>query len=108
MRWRIRAEDRPADHHNEQRGYRCDDRATAIERLAQEQAVEREEQSVVGAPQHEVPARAVPEPGQQETDPEIEIGARIALAVAPERFVEIVADPCRQRDVPAPPELRDR
>ncbi len=33
---------------------------------------------------------------------------RLAMAVAAEWFVEIVADPGRQRDVPSPPELGER
>src|SRR5579859_6077863 len=50
----------------------------------------------------------MPEPGQQEADPEIEVGAQIAVAVSAEWLVKIVADPGRQRNMPAPPEFRDR
>src|SRR5260370_19225957 len=46
--------------------------------------------------------------GGQETDPEIEVDARLAAAVTAERHVQIVADPCGERNMPAPPELRHR
>ena len=43
-----------------------------------------------------------------EKDPEIDIGAHSAAAVAAERNIEIVADPRGERDMPAAPELGKR
>src|SRR5439155_540889 len=53
-------------------------------------------------------SRAVPEAAEEEDEPEVEIGAGGAVAIAPEGNVEIVAKPRRERDVPPPPELRHR
>ena len=59
------------------------------------------------APDDEVPARAVPEAAEEEHGDQVDVAARRADAVAAERDVEVVAEPGRQRDVPAPPELLD-
>src|SRR5947209_10249870 len=108
MRRLLGAENRPPDHDDEQRDrgrYRA---ATSSERFAQKQAVERQEQSVVGAPQHEIPARAMPKSGGEKANPEIDVGLKLAAAIAAERHIEIVADPGGERDVPASPKVRQR
>src|SRR5215472_13615160 len=60
------------------------------------------------APEHERPARAMPEPAQQEHDHEVEITAQPAAPVAAEWNVEVVAEPVGERDVPAAPEFTHR
>src|SRR4029077_16558733 len=59
-------------------------------------------------PQYERPASAVPQPAQQKHDDEIAVGPRGAMPVSTERDVQIVAEPGRQADMPAAPELGDR
>src|SRR3954469_17313148 len=108
MRGRVGAENRPADHDDEERDAGCDRGAAARQCVAQKQPIQREEQAVIGAPQYEIPAGAVPQPGGEEADPEIDVGARLTAAVAAKGYIEIVADPGGERDVPAPPEIRDR
>ena len=59
------------------------------------------------APDHEGPVGAVPEPAQDHHRHQVDVGADGPAAVPAERDVEIVAQPVRQRDVPASPELGD-
>jgi len=73
--------------------------------VAEEQAVPPEQQAVIGAPEHEVPARPVPQAAEQHGQEEVQVGAGGAATVAAERDVEVVAQPGRQGDVPALPEL---
>ena len=72
------------------------------------QPVDDEERSVQAAPQHERPARAVPQPAEQHGDHQRGGDTQGPAAVAAERDVEIVAQEPRQRHVPAPPEILDR
>src|SRR4029077_3321362 len=67
-----------------------------------------EEEPVPQPPDDEGPGGAMPEAAEEEDDDEIAIGLERAFAVAPERDVDIVAKPLRQRDMPAAPELGDR
>src|SRR5262245_27958245 len=64
--------------------------------------------AVKEAPDHEVPTGAVPQAAQKKHDHEIAIRSRRRAAVAAERYVEVVAEPGRQRNVPAPPEVLHR
>ena len=65
-------------------------------------------QTVQPAPDHESPGGPVPEPAQQHGRHQIDGAARLAMAVAAQRDVEMVAQEMAQRDVPAAPELHDR
>ena len=51
---------------------------------------------------------AMPEAAQQKDDQQIHGRTARSEAVSAERNVEVVAEPVRQRDVPAPPELLHR
>ena len=62
---------------------------------------------MVSAPDDEVPAGAVPQAAEEEDYPEVEVGARGAVAVAAEGDVEVVAHEGPEGDVPAAPELSD-
>ena len=71
-------------------------------------ALDDQQAAVVGAPDDERPGRAVPEAGQQEDDEQVAVGRGAAAPVAAERDVDVVAEPARERHVPAPPEVGDR
>src|SRR5450759_592633 len=70
-------------------------------------ALEGQADAVHASPEHERPAGAVPEPGEEERDDEVHVRAAAALAVAAQRDVEVVPQPAGQRDVPATPEVLD-
>ena len=59
------------------------------------------------APEDEMPRRAVPQAGQRHRHHQVEIEPPGAAAAAAERDVDVVAQPARQRHVPAPPEIDD-
>src|SRR2546426_1165677 len=80
-------------------------RQEALEPPPEAEALEHEEAAVIEPPRHEGPGRAVPEAAEEEDEPEVEVGAGGAVAIAPEGNVEIVAKPRGERDVPPPPEL---
>ena len=79
-------------------------RPVAVEPRTQH-ALGREIQAVQSAPDHEGPAGAMPEAAEQHRRHQRRIRAALAVTIAAERNVEIVAQPRRQRDVPAPPEI---
>ncbi len=60
------------------------------------------------APDDERPAGAVPEAADQHRQHQVAVRDHLALAVAAERDVEVVAQPARQRHVPAAPEVLQR
>ena len=68
-------------------------------------AVNHLHQPVQAAPKDKRPHGAVPQPGDEHGRHEVDIRPGSALAVAPQRYVDVVADPAGQRDVPASPEL---
>src|SRR5665647_1410853 len=70
-------------------------------------ALEGQADAVHASPEHERPAGAVPEPGEEERDDEVHVRAAAALAIAAQRDVEVVPQPAGQRDVPATPEILD-
>ena len=71
---------------------------------AAEHALHREQRAVQDPPQRERPARPVPEPAQEHGEHEVRVGSRLPLARAAQGDVEVVAEPRRERDVPAAPE----
>ena len=64
-------------------------------------------QPVQPAPQHEVPGGAVPQPAQQHRRHQIDVAPHLAVPVAAERDVDVIAQEPAQRDVPAAPEVGD-
>ena len=62
---------------------------------------------MVGAPNDEVPARSVPQTGEEKHNPQVEICSWPRATVAAQRDVKVVAHETAQRDVPAAPELAD-
>src|SRR5437870_4356533 len=59
------------------------------------------------APEHEVVAGPVPESAEQHRQEKVSVLFDPAFAIAAERYVKVVAQPAGERDMPAPPELRD-
>ena len=57
------------------------------------------------APDHKCPGRAVPQSAQQHRQHQIAIGQQRTTAIAAQADIEVVTQPLRQADVPAPPEL---
>src|SRR5262249_28762758 len=80
---------------------------TPAERRALPQAVRCESEAVVQAPEPEVPRRAVPQAAEEHRDRQVHGLHEQAAPPAAQRDVDVVADPARQRDVPALPELGD-
>ena len=62
---------------------------------------------MIGSPGNEVPSRPVPEAGEDEYCPKVDVETAGVHPVATQRNVEVVAHPTAQRDVPALPELGD-
>src|SRR5207237_7724010 len=60
--------------------------------------------AVNGPPHHERPVRAVPQPAQDHGQQKIPISLPLAVPVAAERDVEVIAQPRAEADVPAAPE----
>ena len=67
--------------------------------------------ALVGAveptPHHEGPRGTVPQAAEQHGEHEVAVGGRLGAPIAPEGDVEVVPQPTRERDVPAPPEVLD-
>ena len=59
------------------------------------------------APGDEGPVRPVPEPGDEEDDEDIADGFGLGDARPAEGYIEVVAEPGGEGDVPASPELGD-
>src|SRR6185312_7993795 len=70
-----------------------------------EHALDRHPAAMHRPPHHELPPGAVPDAAEQHRDQQVAVGVEPAVAVAAERLVEIVAQPGRQADMPALPEL---
>ena len=73
----------------------------------QERLFQQQQYRVVHTPQHEVPAGAVPQAGEKPDDGDVQHLTAQPLAVAAQRNIDILPEPCGQADMPAPPELRD-
>src|SRR5690606_16779364 len=71
------------------------------------EAIDRQPHAVERSPDDERPGGAVPQAAEQHGDEQVQVGAGRPTAVAAERDVEVVAQPRRQTDVPAAPELGD-
>ena len=90
--------DRPRDHH----------RQHGMASQAPPPAIDGQADALQGAPGDEPPGCAVPQPGEGHRDDEVERGAQVAVARAPQREVQVVPQPGAQGDVPATPELGHR
>ena len=104
-----RPEEHPcdADHMEGHEPCRPRGHTEAAEALAPP-ALRRQRAAVDPAPDQERPRRAVPEPAEQHRDHDVAERPEPPAAVAAERDVEVVAQPARERHVPAPPEVAQR
>ena len=78
-----------------------------VQPLQQECLFQQQQYGVVYAPQHEIPAGAVPQAGQQPDNGDVQELPPLALAVAAQGDVDVLPEPGGQADVPPPPELSD-
>ena len=70
--------------------------------------VKSQSHAVKQSPQHKVERRTVPQSAEQHGDDEVDVAAHAAFAVAAERYIQVVLEPRRQRDVPTAPEVGNR
>src|SRR6185312_12613768 len=99
------AEEDPADQHHDHRVKPTQSRRQDLQHPSPASAFERQEKPVPESPENERPAGAMPEATQDEHREQVEDSACVALAVATQRYVQVIAKPRRQRQMPAPPEL---
>src|SRR5579864_7093213 len=81
-------------------------RGGAVETAAEprrQHTLDREAAAMQRAPDDELPGGAVPQAAEQHRQQQVAVGLEPAVAVAAQRLVQIVAQPGRQRDVPALP-----
>ncbi len=83
-------------HHCRVRG----DPAARFERVEHD-----EHRAMPRPPDHEEPCRAVPQAAEQHRDHEVAVLPESPAAIASERNVQVIAQPERERHVPAPPEV---
>ena len=57
-------------------------------------------------PQNEIPAGSVPEPSERPDDENVPQPFCLGHAVAAEGDVQVLLEPCAERNVPAPPKFR--
>ena len=62
-------------------------------------------QAVESAPDHKFPGGSVPQATQQHRKRQVHVGPNAAEPVSAKRYVQVVAQPCRERDMPATPEV---
>src|SRR5215469_12713786 len=62
---------------------------------------------MIAAPDHEIPARAVPQAAEQHRDHQVAVRLQLAMAIPAQRNVKIIAEPTRERNVPPAPEVGD-
>ncbi len=83
------------------------DRVGGIAPVLPAQQQRQEQRGMNAAPNDEGPIGAVPKTAHEEDDEDVAHGFPFPHARSAERNVEVVAKPRRERDVPAPPKLRD-
>src|SRR5262245_41350130 len=64
-----------------------------------------QQETVVNAPDHERPRRAVPEAAEHHGQEQVAVGEEFAAAASTQGNVEVVAEPGRKADMPAAPEI---
>src|SRR5215213_4290414 len=67
--------------------------------------VHAEQRALIDAPQNVVGRRAMPKTAQRHRHHQVRVGAALSLPVAAQWDVEVVPEPTRQTNMPAPPEL---
>ena len=77
----------------------------AVQNLLTKILVCHQPEAVNAAPNHKIEAGSVPQSAKQHGDNKVHILSYLALSVASERDIDVVANPRRQRNVPPPPEV---
>ena len=67
-----------------------------------------EHTAVNSTPDNKIPRRAVPRAAEQHHKCQVDVSASSPTAISTEWNIEIIAQPTRKRDMPPPPELRNR
>ena len=110
----VRAEEDPGEADDVERDQPRDDPPSAgvgrldVARPVSPSVLDDERDAVDRPPRDECPAGAVPEPADQHRQHQVAVREDLAPATAAERDVEVVAQPARERHVPATPEVLDR
>ena len=78
-----------------------------IFRAYAKQVVNREQGSVEQTPANKGPIRSVPESADSPNDIDITDDFPFVTSATAEREIDIITEPCRKRNMPPPPELRN-
>src|SRR5580693_4703373 len=62
---------------------------------------------MISTPDREIPARSMPQPAEQHGKHQVAVSGQPSMPISAERDIKIVAQPARERYVPAAPEIRD-
>ena len=103
----LDAEEHPDDANRDEGEDDRRHRADFLHHLTEEEFVEADEETMQCTPDDEVPRGTVPQTAKQEAQPEVEVHATCAFAVAAERNVEVVHDESAKGFMPTSPELCD-
>ena len=76
--------------------------------LAADDALGHQAKAVIGAPCQVAQCRSVPQSAEHHGQHQVQVGPRLAFPVAAQRYVEILHEELRERDVPSFPELTER
>src|SRR5438552_6914641 len=105
---RFGAEPNPrAEHEHERGGDAQGAREPLIRGFATRPAFGNEQRTVISAPEDEGPVRPVPQAAEEHDDGEVRVGAPAAEAVSAQWNVKVIPQKRAERNVPAPPEVRD-
>src|SRR6185312_15620551 len=104
---RFGAEEDPADQHHDHCVKPTQSRRQYLQYPSPAPTFECQEEPVPETPENESPAGSVPETAQDEHGEQVEDRPAVALAVAAQWYVQVIAEPGRQRQMPAPPEFLD-
>ena len=107
MRRRGTAEQDPAEQdHKQAEAMAQDSRDAAL--FQPEQLFDAKQHTEIQAPEQEIPVRTVPEARQRPDDQQIPHQPHAVDTAAAQREVDIIPEPLTQRNMPAPPKIRDR
>lgn len=70
--------------------------------------MDNQQNAMPSSPYHKKPRSSMPKSTQHHSYEQIEIGTDFASTIPAQRYIEIVSQPTRQRDMPATPELGNR
>ncbi len=77
----------------------------SVQHICSEKFMRHQCKAVHAAPSHEVETRTMPKSAKKHGYKQIEILAYLSPTVAAQRYIDIIAYPCRQRNVPTSPKV---